>query len=190
MIAFIEGTAEAVGKDWIIINCQGIGYRIAFTHPESISLHTQVKVYTYLQVKEDGLSLFGFETREEQDLFLRLISVKGLGPKTAVSMLAKIPADQLIQSIEQGNVAYLKGIPGIGNKTASQIILDLKGKLIESEKKDETLPVPVQEACEALKNLGYKPGEISQAAKRMGEEPGKTTEQYLKIGLQYLMRTR
>ena len=162
---------------------------MSYPHPESLVLNKEVQVFTYLNVTQDGISLFGFENREEQELFLRLISVKGLGPRTAVKMLAQSPYDAIIQAVETGNVSFLKGMPGIGAKTASQIVLDLKGKLVQKEA-EVPQTAEVQDALDALKNLGYKTGEINAAANRMNEEPGLTSDQYLRLGLQFLMKKK
>ena len=107
-----------------------------------------------------------------------------------MTMLAKSSASRLITSIEQGDVSALTAMPGIGAKTASQIILDLNGKLVQADTKQEAFEQPVQEALEALKNLGYKPGELQAAGKVMSEKTGLTTEEYLKIGLQALIRVK
>jgi len=189
MIDFIRGNVAAFGTDWIIVDNNGIGYRMSYPHPESLVLNKEVQVFTYLNVTQDGISLFGFENREEQELFLRLISVKGLGPKTAVKMLAQSPYDAIIQAVETGNVSFLKGMPGIGAKTASQIVLDLKGKLVQKEA-EVPQTAEVQDALDALKNLGYKTGDINAAANRMNEEPGLTSDQYLRLGLQFLMKKK
>lgn len=189
MIAFIQGTVEAFGTDWIIINHDGMGFRLFYAHPESISLHQEMRVYTYMNVREDEISLFGFVDQQELEMFNHLIKVKGLGPKTAMNMLARHSYADIISSIEQGNLAFLKGIPGIGSKTASQILLDLKGKLV-TEKEEEHFSSDIQDAMDALKNLGYKTGEINIAAKRMNEQSGLSSDQYLKIGLQFLMKRR
>ena len=189
MIAFIQGTVEAFGTDWIIINNNGMGYRLSYPHPDSVSLHQEMKVYTYMNVREDEVSLFGFADQQELDMFNHLIKVKGLGPKTAMNMLARHSYTDIISSIEQGNLSFLKGIPGIGSKTASQILLDLKGKLV-TEKEDAQYSSEIQDAMDALKNLGYKAGEINAAAKRMNEQSGLGSDQYLKIGLQFLMKRK
>ncbi|MBR2812015.1 MAG: Holliday junction branch migration protein RuvA, partial [Solobacterium sp.] len=139
-------------------------------------------------------ALFGFASAVEKQLFLKLISVKGLGPKTAMAMLARSSADKIIASIEQGDVASLKRLPGIGAKSASQIVLDLKGKLVEVPSgPKETKPVystAITEAMEGLKSLGYKPGEVNSAAAAMEKSEAKTKEEYLKIGLRFLMSTK
>ena len=118
-----------------------------------------------MHVSENDVGLYGFESSEEKNLFLKLITVKGLGPRTAMNMLARSSSARLISSIEQGDVSALKAMPGIGAKTASQIILDLKGKLVQADTKLEKYEQPVQEALEALKNLGYKPGNCRLQAK-------------------------
>lgn len=190
MIAFITGTVAAYTVDTIIVNNQGIGWEIYYPHTDKIRLNEQVNIYTYMHITENDVSLFGFESMREKELFMRLISVKGIGPRTVMPILTKADTDTIIGSIEQGNVAFLKSMPGIGNKTASQIILDLKGKLVETEQKGKPVPAAVAEAMEALKNLGYKTAEINSAANVMNEKPGLTTEEYIRMGLQFLMKKK
>ncbi|MBQ3273118.1 MAG: Holliday junction branch migration protein RuvA [Solobacterium sp.] len=190
MIAFIRGTVAAYGADWVIVENSGMGWRISYPHTDTVRLNQNISVYTFMHVSENDVGLYGFESQEEEEFFLRLISVKGLGPRTAMNMLSRTNYRNLIASIEQGNVATLKSIPGIGAKTASQIILDLKGKLVQTAPEDQKYTPAVAEACDALKNLGYKQGEINLAAKVMSEQAGLKTEEYLKIGLQALMKAK
>lgn len=190
MIAFVRGTIVSYGSDWLVIDQNGLGWKVYYPHTETLHLNDTVQIYTYLHVTENDVNLFGFESFEEQELFLRLISVKGLGPKTAMNMLSHTTPARLIASIEQGDVTLLKSMPGIGAKTASQIILDLKGKLVQSTEEKANYGTQIQEACEALKNLGYKQGEITQAAKVMSESQNLSTEEYLKLGLQFLMKKK
>ena len=195
MIAFIDGIIDSYNADSIVLNHDGMGWQIFYPHIDQIHLNEEVKVYTYLHYTEQELSLFGFSSREEKELFLRLIKVKGLGPRTAMNMLAKKDYASIIKAIETGNVAELKKLPGIGAKTASQIVLDLKGKLVPAETKKSpdsgaAMPLPIQEACEGLATFGFRPNEISAAADYMSKEPGKTTEEYLRIGLQFLRKNR
>ncbi|MEG0177852.1 MAG: Holliday junction branch migration protein RuvA [Anaerorhabdus sp.] len=189
MIAFIRGTVFAYGIDWIILDNHGIGYRLFFGHPEAVKLNQEIQIFTYQHVREDELSLYGFLSLEEQELFLKLISVKGLGPKTAMAMCSKFPYSQIVQSIENGDVAFLKGMPGVGAKTASQIILDLKGKLISADKK-EPMSSEINDAIEGLKSLGYKQGEVQSIANKLSERPGLSSDEYLKMGLQLLMKKK
>lgn len=192
MIAFIKGIAAAYGADWIIVDNHGVGYQIAYPHTDRVTLHQDISVYTYMHISENDVSLFGFESMEEKELFTRLISVKGLGPKTAMNMLTKAGYDEIIAAVETGNVAALKKMPGIGAKSASQIVLDLKGKLVAAPEADKTpaevYPLEIRDAMEGLKNLGYKQNEINGAARVMNESPGLSTAEYLRIGLRFLSR--
>ena len=188
MIAFIKGKVSSYGVDWVVLENEGIGWYINYPHSDTLKLNDNVIIYTYMNVTENDVSLFGFESLEEKELFLKLISVKGLGPKTALNMLSRSNYNNLIATIEQGNVDTLKAIPGIGAKTASQIILDLKGKLVATTNNSKKYSSEINDACEALKNLGYKQGEIASAANIMSERPNLSTEEYVKIGLQHLMK--
>ncbi len=195
MIAFIKGTVASYGVDWVIVDCNGMGYYIAYPHTDEISLNKEVMIHTYMHISENDIGLFGFSSLEEKELFLRLISVKGLGPKTAMNMLGKAGYDTIVAAIEEGNVTALKKLPGIGAKSASQIVLDLKGKLVptntaSSAKPSQDYPPEIKDALEGLKNLGYRPNELGSVANMMKEKPGLTVEQYVKLGLQFLMRQK
>ena len=196
MIAFIRGTIASYGTDWIVVDHDGMGWQIAYPHTDQVHLNEEIKVYTYMHFTENETSLFGFSSQEEKDLFLRLISVKGLGPKTAMNMLARAGYDAIINSIEKGDVDSLKKMPGIGAKSASQIVLDLKGKLIpaaaavKSNASLNTYPPEINEVIEGLKGLGYKPSEINAAASEMMTKPGLSTEEYLQMALRIMARGR
>lgn len=173
MIGFVRGTVHAFGLDYVLIDVNGVGYRISFYHPESLSIGKEMTIYTYQNVREDEISLYGFLSLQEHDLFIKLISVKGLGPKIASNILSRASVDAIITAIEIGDVDYIRAMPGIGSKTASQIILDLKGKLVEpTEENDEKL----SDVSEALKQLGYRPAEIRNVLKRIEREEGSTDE--------------
>ena len=193
MIAFIKGTVSSYGADWIVVDNHGIGYLMAYPHTDRVRLQQEISVHTYMHISENDVSLYGFESMEEKDLFMRLISVKGLGPKTAINMLTKAGYEAIIGAVETGNVAALKKMPGIGAKSASQIVLDLKGKLVAapeapSKAAAEVYPAEIRDAMEGLKNLGYKQNEVNAAAKVMNESPGLTTAEYLRIGLRFLSK--
>ena len=195
MIAFVKGKVASYGADWVVVDCHDIGYQMAYPHPENLHLNDEVFIYTYLHITENDMSLFGFESQDEKALFLKLISVKGLGPKTVMGMLSKCGYQSIVSAIESGDVTLLKKMPGIGAKSASQIVLDLKGKLVAvptSSPKQDTIsyPAEIREALEGLKNLGYKQGELSAVANMMSENPGLTTEKYLKLGLQFLVKQK
>lgn len=190
MIAFIAGTVADVTKESIVIDHDGMGWEVYYPHPERVHTGDEVRVFTYLHIIENDMRLYGFETSGEKQLFMRLISVKGLGPKTAMGILAKADYDHIIAAIEGDDVKFLKSMPGIGPKAASQIVLDLKGKLVavEEEKKKKEVPQAVEEAAEGLKNFGYRQSEIAKAVNKMLEQPGLTTQEYLRIGLRALMK--
>jgi len=190
MIALIQGKVASYTADAVVVENNGIGWLISYPHVDRVHLNEEIRVYTYMHVSENDIGLFGFESQKEKDLFLRLISVKGLGPKTAMAMLAKADADRIIRSIEDGDASFLKSMPGIGAKSASQIILDLKGKLVTTEDSKVQMTSELSDAAEALKNLGYKPAEVNSAVKQLSKETGLTSEQYLKKGLQILMKAK
>ena len=129
MYSYIKVLIVDIQSDHIVLENNGIGYLIYVSNPYAFSKGKEVVVYLYQQVKEDGILLYGFNLKEEKDLFLKLISVKGIGCKSACTMLASGDVEGICEAIESGNMTYLKKIPGIGPKAAGQIILDLQGKV-------------------------------------------------------------
>lgn len=190
MIAFIDGKIEAVKDGIAVINHEGMGWEVHYPHVDQVHLNEEIRIYTYLSISENDMRLYGFSSQEEKQLFLKLISVKGLGPKTAMTMLAKKGYAEIVQAIENGDVKFLKAMPGIGPKAASQIILDLKGKLVTvtDTAPKETLPQEIQDAADALKNFGYKQGDIQKAVNIMSESPDLTVQEYIRIGLRALLK--
>lgn len=184
MIGFVRGTVHAFGPDYVLLDVNGIGYRIHFFHPEVLRKDKEMTIYTYQNVREDEISLFGFLSLEEYDLFTKLISVKGLGPKIASNILSRASVDSIIAAIETGDVDFIKMMPGIGKKTASQIMLDLKGKLVESGGSDSE---ELNDVAEALKQLGYKPTEIRPVIKKLANEKG-STDELIRKALALLMK--
>lgn len=174
MIGFVRGKVHAYGLDYVLIDVNGIGYRINFNHPESLTVGQEMTIYTYQNVREDEISLFGFLSLEEYDLFVKLISVKGLGPRIASSILGRTTTENVIKAIEDGDVEFMKRMPGVGNKTASQIILDLKGKLVETA--DFEVDDRLKDVQDALKQFGYKNQEIKPVIKALRNEKGSTDE--------------
>ena len=134
MYSYIIGKVEEIESNYITIDNNEIGYLIYTSNPYSFNLNQEYKIYLYENVREDEISLYGFKTKEEKDLFLKLIEVKGLGCKMALPMFAMGDVNNIISAIEQENINYLKKFPKIGDKVARQIILDLKGKLIVKNK--------------------------------------------------------
>lgn len=190
MIAFIKGKVHSFTLDWVILDCGNIGYKIYFAHPEKLKLNEEVLLYTYQYIREDEHSLFGFLSQTDFDLFTKLISVKGVGCKTANSIFASSNTDRLIQAIEVSDIDYLKKLPGIGAKTASQIILDLKGKLVSEHKEDSRLSKSLLDTFDALKSLGYKQSELNPLVKQLEKSTDQSTDALLKLSLQILGQKR
>lgn len=190
MIAFIKGKVHSFTLDWVILDCGNIGYKIYFAHPEKLKLNEEVLLYTYQYIREDEHSLFGFLSQTDFDLFTKLISVKGVGCKTANSIFASSNTDRLIQAIEVSDIDYLKKLPGIGAKTASQIILDLKGKLVSEHKEDSRLSKSLLDTFDALKSLGYKQAELNPLVKQLEKSTDQSTDALLKLSLQILGQKR
>ncbi|MCR4632862.1 MAG: Holliday junction branch migration protein RuvA [Erysipelotrichaceae bacterium] len=186
MIGFVTGTVHAFGADFVLIDVHGVGYRINFYHPEALSKGKEMTIYTYQNVREDELSLYGFLSLEEYDLFIKLISVKGLGPKIASNILSRASVDAIITAVETGDIDFIRHMPGIGNKTASQIILDLKGKLVESSNETNNSE-ELNDVSLALKQFGYKPAEIKPVMKKLAKEHG-STDELIKKALSMLMK--
>ena len=154
MYGYIKGIiTEIVNGSSVILECNNIGYLINVSNPYSFEVSKEIKMYLYEHIREDEHSLYGFKSNEEKEMFLKLIGVKGLGPKMAIPMLATGSISGIADAIERENILYLKKFPKIGDKVAKQIILDLKGKLnIEGISEDNS----TEELIEVLKGLGYK----------------------------------
>lgn len=191
MIAFIKGTVYSFGVDHVIIETpQGIGYKVFYNHSEPLTLGQPILLFTYQQIREDAHMLFGFQKKQELELFEKLITVKGLGPKTAIGILTAASYTQVVNAIEQGELAFLKKMPGIGAKTAQQIILDLKGKLVHDEDQVSMVNTDLQDALEALKALGYKSNEIQSISKTLQGMNCHSTDEYIKQGLQLMLKRK
>ena len=187
MYDYIIGKVTNIKNNSIVLENNKIGYLIYVPNPYSFELGSEVKVYLYQQIKEDENSLFGFKTNEEKNLFLKLISVKGLGCKMALPILAVGSIDGIMDAIERENILYLKKFPKIGDKLSKQIILDLKGKLEFigvgiSEDEEDTL----EELKEVLINLGYKEKEIKPIIARV--DKSLSIEEQVKEALKLLLK--
>lgn len=164
MYAYIKGFIKEIESNYIVLDNNGIGYLIYTPNPYSFNLNEEYTVYIYQNVKEDELTLYGFKLKEEKDLFLKLIEVKGLGCKMALPIIATGSINCIIDAIERENILYLKKFPKIGDKVAKQIILDLKGKLntngvVTTSNNDELI--------EVLKGLGYKLTDILKVVRQV-----------------------
>ena len=200
MYAYIKGTLEETGSGWIVIDNQGIGYQVqvsARLMEELPMIGTEVKIYTYLNVKEDAMSLFGFLSKDDLHIFKLLLAVSGIGPKGALAVLSVLPADDLRFAVVGGDAKAIAKAPGIGAKTAQRVILELKDKLnIEDvfEKADQTADIPVKaadqtaknEAIQALTALGYSASEALSAVSKLEITEDMDTENILKAALKQI----
>ena len=187
MYDYIKGTVTGIKNNAIVLENSGVGYLIYVSNPYSFEIGKEYKVFVYQQIQEDGHFLYGFKTSEEKDLFLKLISVKGLGCKMALPILAVGSIEGIQDAIERENVLYLKKFPKIGDKLAKQIILDLKGKLefIGVGISDDQVEVE-RELQEVLIGLGYKEKEIKPVLARV--DTSLTIEEQVKDALKLLLR--
>ncbi len=178
MFAYIKGNLDTKANNYVIVENSGIGYKI-FMSLKSIEslgeIGDTVKVYTYYYVREDNISLYGFTTNEELRMFELLLSVSGIGAKSAIAMLSEITPSSFALAIISNDVSKLVKIPGIGNKTAARIVLELKDKLKTEQAMSETEEVKVaikednknSEIIAALQVLGYSRKEIDKALEKM-----------------------
>ncbi len=160
MYNYIIGKVVEKTGSFIVLDNNGIGYTIYTPNPYAFKDDDEQKVFLYQQIKEDEHLLFGFKSKEEKDLFLKLISVKGMGPKMALPILATGSVAGVVDAIERENILYLKKFPKIGDKVAKQMILDLKGKLGDVNTLDLPDTNNYDELIEVLKGLGYKDKEF------------------------------
>ena len=185
MYGYIKGFVKEIESNYIILDNNDIGYLIYVPNPYSYKLEESYTVYTYNCIKEDEYSLYGFKNKEELDLFLRLISVKGLGPKMALPMLATGSINGIIDAIDRENILYLKKFPKIGDKVARQIILDLKGKLTTGQMSLLTNNNN-NELIDALVALGYKQIDIKKIVKNINQDL--SIENQIKEALKLLLK--
>ncbi len=203
MIEFVKGKVNYIDTQNIVIAVNGVGYQIFCANPfiYQVDEEKDVTIYTYQHVREDAIKLFGFRSREERALFEKLLNVSGIGPKGALAILASGVPQQVVQAIEEENEQFLTKFPGVGKKTARQIILDLKGKLTDfmpslvgpvyelknEEKEKANYPRELEDAIEALKALGYVEREIKKVAPKLATDQ-LSTDEYIKKALQLLLK--
>lgn len=183
MISFLKGKVENLGKDFVDIDVSGVGYRVHIPASSLDKLRPgdSVKVLTSLIVREDAMSLFGFTNREELELFQRLITVSGVGPKVALAILSYMPVAAFCHYVAAGEVDQITKVPGIGKKTGQRIILELKDKLPELAVEDVAADVSInkREAAEALVSLGFNPAQVRKVLADIGED-GMDTAQLIR----------
>jgi len=184
MYAYVKGRVTLIKPNYIVIEQGEIGYLILTPNSYHYHLHDEVTCYTHHYVKEDINALYGFPSLESKELFVRLISVSGIGPKSALSLLASDQINEIITAIELADVKFLTKFPGIGPKSAQQIILDLKGKLVTDDL--ELLPTNEADVAQALSALGYSKVEIRKVMKKINVD--QTVEQMVKEALLLLRK--
>ena len=205
MYAYIKGTLEEITEDNIVVEASGIGYnvKVSTTTAELLpGLGSEVKVYTYTLVREDAFSLYGFLSRDDLEIFKKLITVNGIGPKGGLAILSVMNADALRFAIMAGDAKAIAKAPGVGNKTAERVILDLRDKIsLEDTLKGLGEPTGVagnaagsqggdnlmkREAIEALVALGYSASDATAAVKKVEAGAEATSETILKQALKYM----
>ena len=183
MIYSLKGRVLLADGDTVVVDVHDVGYQVLVSHVNDYEVGQDVFLYTYNVVREDETYLVGFSSLEEKEVFLALIRVKGLGPKTVIGALSATTANDVKNAIASNNVVYLKKLPGIGAKAASQIILDLKGELTGT-KGDPTV---YDEVAEALKELGYKGAAIERVLATINEKDS-SPEEVLRLALAKLRK--
>ncbi len=165
MYSYIKGIVTLEEANYVVLENNGIGYHIFVANPFQYELNKEAKIFIYDYIREDEHSLYGFQSKEEKDLFLKLLGVKGVGPKLIMPMLATGSVKGIIDAIDRENILYLKKFPKVGDKVARQIILDLKGKLASSV--DNTSVGGFDELVSVLEGLGYKTNDIKKILPNM-----------------------
>lgn len=198
---YIKGIIDSVSPDYVVVDNGGIGYQLITPNPYifSKSIGEERKIYTYQHVREDMIALYGFEAAEERELFKKLLNVSGIGPKGALAILAYGQPSQVVEAIENENESFLVKFPGVGKKTARQMILDLKGKLLDIApdmpnlfNQEKTIQKSaasrnLEEAVLALQALGYSEKEIHKVVPQLPEED-LSTDEYIKLALKAMVK--
>ena len=200
MYEYLRGVITEVTPYYIVVDVNGVGYQVYVANPFKYEEdeHAEQKVFVYQAVRDNDISLYGFKNSSEKQLFLKLLDVSGIGPKSALAILANDDNRGLINAINSDDGGYLTKFPGIGKKTAKQIILDLKGKLSDVDSDmltgqdnldlDLNASSPyLKESLEALRALGYTKTEVKRISKKLEKYDGKSTDDYLRQGLRLLM---
>lgn len=201
MIAYLHGTLATKDSTFATIECGGVGYEVQIplsTYNRLPEINNNVKLLIHYAFNEsDGVRLFGFSSPIEKDLFRRLISISKIGPKIALSVLSTLPAEDLIQAVQFGNVGLLATVPGIGKKSAERLIIELKDKVgsILAENLIDLSEHPhtniTQEAEDALIALGYKQFEVRKVIRQLAKEHDfKSSEEVVKTVIKSLYRNR
>lgn len=199
MIALLTGKIAHKSPEYIILDVNGVGYRVQIpfsTYYELPDTGAQISLTIYTHVKEDAISLYGFRTPAEKSFFQLLISVSGIGPKMGKDILSNIQVDELAAAITRGDLARLSAVPGIGKKTAERVVLELRDKVLKMEiaapTRDGERVAPAagieEDVASALINLGYKEAVVKKTLSEMLIAPDASMEEVLKQALKALMK--
>lgn len=196
MYEYLTGLVTIVAPQYVVLEVHGVGYKLLVANPYRFQedKQKQVRVYVYQAVRDDAINLFGFVDQGEKRLFMQLINVSGIGPKSALAILANPDHQGLIDAIANNNVGYLTKFPGIGKKTASQIVLDLKDKvgamantdLLAKQQPAAEDNQALHDALAALSALGYSDREVKRVQKQLLKKEESTTDEYLRQALHLL----
>ena len=191
MYAYIKGKISEINPTNIVVDNNGIGYEVVVANPYEFHLNDDRTVYISQQVREDSNVLYGFSNKEQKKVFLLLLKVKGVGPKSALAILAGGTSEEIISAIENQDAVYLTKFPGIGKKSAQQIILDLQGKVDFSMANISSAPTAINnylsDAMLALEALGYSKKELTKIEKKLSAFDFSGVDEYVKQGLKLLM---
>jgi len=194
MIAHLRGKLIAKHPNQAIVEAAGVGYDVSISVPtfsELPALNSEVSFFIHTHVREDALALFGFLRAQEKQLFEKLLSVSGIGPKLAITILSGMPADTMVAAIKGNNVAALTRIPGIGKKTAERMVLELRDKLdafgVEAQAAAAMSPVE-EDVISALLNLGYQRAIAERALARLGNVAGESFDALFRKALSALAK--
>lgn len=192
MISGLRGKVETFGADHVILDVGGVFYKVfmpASAIPSVGIVGETARLYTHLYVREDQMALFGATDPRQLKMFETLLTVSGIGPKVALSILSTMPVDSLESAIAAGNIDLLTRVPGIGRKTATRLVLDLKGKLdLVAALGIPGAPSAASEVVDALGGLGYSPSEIQAALSNLPRDEELNTEQMVLFALKRLGR--
>lgn len=191
MIASLQGIVDGIGTDWMVVNVGGVGYKVSV--PTSVLseggvLNREIKLYTHLHVREDEMTLYGFAAPEDLRLFDTLLTVSGLGPKTALGMLSAMSSGDLTVAIASGAQEYLTSIPGIGKKTADRIILELRDKMgaLAAASPAARITQENTDVVSALTSLGYSVAEATRAVATLPSGKKLGIDEKVRLALQFL----
>jgi Holliday junction DNA helicase RuvA len=190
MIGLVKGNIDSIRSNHIILDTGSVGYKIIVSATLLAKLKPQdkLRLYTYTYVREDILELFGFESLEQLSLFELILTVSGVGPKTALAVFSQGTSQQITEAILMSDVSFFSGVPRLGKKNAQKIIIELKGKLGDAT---TTLDFAAQdeekEIVQALKDFGFKPQEISDVLKKIRGK-GNSIEDKMKLALKHLAK--